>query len=272
MPACYHEFLAVQKGHGSPGIIYGNKKEKIPSQTVINHYQFCGVRNVLHLYPLTLKVEIIYKNNAVITESDFSFLFQVIDIGLVETITTNVMHIDRGIYDPTENFVAGATLTIVIFQIIVSKLNEIILKLTPGNEKYIIYLGPIVDEQFRVKSNGGSVKIPSFQCTIVVYTKPNFLEGEMEFVPVSSNLPVYSVKLEEDKETAASLSNTKCIHTEGRSLFCGMMVSLLTMMRIEFSPKKEQKFCEFREFGESDKSLIIVDKSERMWIEKAQLL
>ena len=218
LPPCYHEYLAVQKRHGQPGIIYGD-----PSQNVINDYQFCGVRNVHHLYPWALDVEIIYKNNKVITDSVFSFLFQVIDIGLVETYTTNVMHIDRLTYDPTQVAVAGRTSTLVIFQMIVSKLSEIIFHVTPDKETYTIYSGPIVHEQFRVHYAGGSGKIPSFQCTIVVYTKNNILGRGMVFDTVKSNLPVYNVKLEKDEEIAASFPNAKCTH--GRLLYCRIKVS-----------------------------------------------
>ena len=98
-----------------------------------------------YLYPKTFKVEIIYKNNAVITESEFSFLFQVIDIGLVETVTAKIMRLNAGIYDPMTLHIAGTTSTAVFLQIFVNKLNEIILEVTPGNKNYIIYYGPIVE-------------------------------------------------------------------------------------------------------------------------------
>ena len=52
---------------------------------VINKYQFCGVRSQLHLYPEDLDVEVIYKNNKVISHSEFAFQFQVMDHGLVES-------------------------------------------------------------------------------------------------------------------------------------------------------------------------------------------
>ena len=181
------------------------------------------MRNVLHLYPKALNVEIIYKNNKVITESEFSFLFQVIDIGLVETVTTNVMHIDRKVNDPMELLVAHATSTVVIFRIIVNKLAELIFKVTPGNEKYIIYSGPIIDEQFRLKATGGSMKIPSFQGIIVVHTKHLFLGHGIKFFKIGSTLPVYSVKLKEDKETVVTLPFTICTH--GHRIYCGIMVS-----------------------------------------------
>ena len=218
MPPCYHEFLAVQKGHGLPGIISGDK-----AQNVITDYHFCGVRNVLHLYPLAFNVEIIYKNNKVITESEFLFLFQVIDIGLVKTVTTKVMHFDKFINGPMELPIAGGTSAVVIFHILVNKLKEIIFKIAPGNKKYFIYSGPIVDEQLRLKTTRGSVKIPWFQSTIVVHTKSRFLGHGMKFDIVRSNLPIFSVKLEKDKDTVVSLPNEKC--TYGHSIYCGIMVS-----------------------------------------------
>ena len=216
MPPCYHEFLGVQKRHGIPGIIYGD-----PSQNVLNHYQFCGVRNVLHLYPLALNVEITYKNNKVITESEFSFLFQVIDIGLVETMTTKVMHIDRKVYDPMELHIAGGTSVVVFFQMIVNRLSEIKFTVTPDKEKYIIYSGPIVDEQLRVKYSGGSGKIPWFQCTIIVYTKSTISERGLKFEGVRITWPVYSIKLEKDQKIAASFPKAKCIH--GHRVYCIMV-------------------------------------------------
>ena len=211
--------MAVQKKHGSPGIIYGDK-----NKNVINDYQFCGVRNVLHLYPKALNVEMIYKNNKVITESDFSFLFQVIDIGLVETVSTKVMHADIGIYDPTQLHIAGGTSAVAIFQVIVAKLNGIRLKINPGNQKYIIYFGPIVDEQLRlITTTGGSVKIPSFQSTIIVDTKPRFLGDGIRFSVDLLKLKVYGTRLERNKATVRSLPNAKCTH---RQSICALKVIL----------------------------------------------
>ena len=227
MPPCYHEFLGVQKRHRIPGIIYGDQ-----SQNIISHYQFCGVRNVLHLYPWALDVEIIYKNNKVITESEFSFLFQVIDILLVETKTTNVIHIDRKVYDPMEIVVAGATSRLVIFQLIVNKFSRIIFSITPDKEKYIFYSGPIVHKQFRVKNAGGSVKIPWFQSSIVIYTKSTILGHGMTYDAVKNNLPVYSIKLEKDKEIAASFPNAGCTH--GHLLYCRIKVSSLQEILYNF--------------------------------------
>ena len=187
---------------------------------------------MLHLYPWALDVEIIYKINKVITESDFSFLFQVVDILLVETKTTNVMHIDRKVYDPTEIVVAGATSHIVIFQLIVNKLSGILFSVTPDKKKYIFYAGPIVHKQFRVKNAGRSVKIPSFQCTIVIYTKGTILGRGMTYDTVKNNLPVFRIKLDKDKVIAASFPNTKCTH--GCLLYCCIKVSSLQEILYNF--------------------------------------
>ena len=100
---------------------------------------------------------------------------------------------------------------------------KIILEVTPGNKKYIIYYGPIVEEQFRLKTTGRSVKVPSFQSTIVVDTKCCFWGSGIKFFPSRSNLPVYYVKLEKNKGTTASLPNTMCIN--GPSIHCFMKVS-----------------------------------------------
>ena len=43
LPPCYHELLAVQKGHGSPGFIYGDRSKNTKGRNVIYKHQFCGV-------------------------------------------------------------------------------------------------------------------------------------------------------------------------------------------------------------------------------------
>ena len=118
---------------------------------VINKYQFCGVRSQLHLYPEDLDVEVMYKNNKVISHSEFAFQFQVMDYGLVESFATGIMIEEIGHFDPQQLLLAGGTSVVLSSQILVNKLSEIKLTVTPGKEKYIIYSGPIINEQFRVK-------------------------------------------------------------------------------------------------------------------------
>ena len=209
MPLCYHEFLAVQKGHGSPGMIYGDNTQR---QNVINKYQFCGVRSQLYLYPDDLNVEIIFENNKVITESDFSFQFQVIDHGLVKSFATGIMFSEIK-HDGIQQLFVAKTLIVVIFQCLVKKLSEIILNITTrGSEKYIIYSGPIIHEQFRVKNFGGFMKLPSFQCIVVVYMdkfsmRLMFSENRQSAVE--------EIDLKIDKAMSALFPNTKCHHTYG---------------------------------------------------------
>ena len=208
LPPCYHEFLAVQKGQGLPGILYGDTTYTI--KNTINKYQFCGVQSHLYLYPKDLNVEIIFENNKVITESEFSFQFQVIDHELVESITTEVM-----LYEPQQLFLANTTLTVITFQDLVNKFSEIILNIiTPGNEKYIIYSGPIIDEQFKMQNFGGSMKIPSFQCIVVIYMEGFLLKGKVKLTEVRQPA-VEEINLELDKEISASFPNTMCGHTYG---------------------------------------------------------
>ena len=120
LPPCYHELLAVQEGHGLLTFLHEDKKKyyrnlikvynyrNTKSLQRIFTYQFCGVRSHLHLYPEELNVEIIYKNNKVITESEFSLQFHVIDHELVESIPTGVMISEINLYDPQELFVNDA--------------------------------------------------------------------------------------------------------------------------------------------------------------------
>ena len=227
MPPCYHEFLAVQGGHISREFIYAGVK----SQNIINKYQFCGVRNQLHLYPKDLDLEVKYKNNKVITDSEFAFQFQVMDYGLVESLSTGVIieEIDQDISYRNflqKLFVAGGTLAAVICKVLVNKLSKIALTVTsPGREKYNIYSGPIIHEQFRVKNFRGSMKIPSFQCIVVVYTKKFPLGPKINFTTIRHNLPAYHIKLEKDKEFLASFPNGLCRHSYGIYIYCIIKVS-----------------------------------------------
>ena len=214
LPPCYHEFLGVQEGHGLPGILYGDTTYTI--KNTINKYQFCGVRSQLYIYPKKSNIAIIFENNKVITESEFSFLFQVIDNGLVESITTGVMLNEINHFDLQQLFVANITLTVHTVRFLVNKFSEIIFDIiNQGNEKYIIYSGPIIDELFRMQHVQGSMKIPSFQCIIVVYTEGVSFEGEMKFTEIRQTaveeINIYIV----DKEISASFPNTMCHHTYG---------------------------------------------------------
>ena len=151
LPPCYHEFLAVQEAHGSPGFIYGGRSKKTKGQNVIYNYQFCGFRSQLYIYPQDVDVEVIFKNNKVITDSEFAFQFQVMDYGLVESFPTRVM-IEEIEHNAQQQLnLAGGTSVAISYQILVNKLSEIKFTVTPGKEKYIIYSGPIINEQFSEK-------------------------------------------------------------------------------------------------------------------------
>ena len=225
LPPCYHEFLAVEEGHGSKGFIHGDKSKNTKSWNVINRYQFCGVRSQLHLYPEDLDVEVIYENNKVITDSEFAFQFQVLDRGLVESFTTRVMIEEIKHYGKQQLNLAGGSLVVDSYQILVKKLSEIRLIVTPGKEKYIIYSGPIINEQFRVKNFRGSKTIPLFQCIIVVYTErfQLALQYKMTYITVRQNLPVYNIKLEEGKEYFATFPNRLCSYSYGT--YCTIRLS-----------------------------------------------
>ena len=224
LPPCYHEFLAVQNGHGSPGFIYGNKK--IKRRNVINKYQFCGVRSQLHLYPKDLDLEVIYKNNKVITDSEFAFQFQVMDRGLVESFATGVIIEEIDHYVLQQLMLAGSTSAVVTYTFLVDKLSEIRLTVTPGKESYIIYSGPIIHEQFRVKNFQVSMIIPSFQSIVVVYTDAS-LERQISFTGVRHHFPVFEIKLEKEKDFFATFPNRSklCGHQYG--IYCTIKVSLL---------------------------------------------
>ena len=146
LPPCYHEFLAVQKGHGLKGFIYGNKNTK--GHNVINNYQFCGVRSQLHLYPEDLNVEVIYENNKVITDSEFAFQFQVMDHGLVESLATGIIIEEMKYCDPQKLLLASTTLAVITYHILVNKLSEIRLIITPGKQGMFFILVPLFMNSF----------------------------------------------------------------------------------------------------------------------------
>ena len=177
-------------------------------------YQFCGVRSHLHLYPEELNVEIIYKNHKMITESEFLLQFQVIDHGLVESYPTGIMKTHINTIYPQKLFVAGTSLTVFIFQLLVEKINMPSMTFTPFKETYVLYSGPIIHEQFRVKNFRRSMIIPSFQCILVVYTNYSSVQGGMEFFAIRQPVVDY-IKLEIGKEVLASFPNTKCGHPYG---------------------------------------------------------
>ena len=212
LPPCLYEFLAVQKGHGSSPFIHVRGITKMLHR--IYMYQFCGVRSQLHVYPEELNAEIIYKNHKMITESEFLLQFQIIDHGLVESYPTGIMKTHINTIYPQKLFVAGTSLTVFIFQLLVEKINMPSMTFTPFKETYVLYSGPIIHEQFRVKNFRRSMIIPSFQCILVVYTNYSSVQGGMEFFAIRQPVVDY-IKLKIGKEVLASFPNTKCGHPYG---------------------------------------------------------
>ena len=158
-----------------------------------------------------------------ISDSEFAFQFQVMDYGLVESLATGIMIKEIGHHDQQQLALAGWTSVVISYQILINKLSQIKLTVTPGKEKYIIYSGPIIHEQFRVKNFRGSVSMPSFQCIIVVYTEDLSLQRKMSFNEVKRNLPVYAINLEKDKYFFATFPNRLCDLSSGT--YCTIKVS-----------------------------------------------
>ena len=197
-----------------------------------SHTNFVVLEVILHLYPEELNVEIIYKNNKVITESEFSLQFHVIDHGLVESIPTGVMISEINLYNAQKLFVNDASLAVITFQLLVEKLSMLLLTLTPVEDIYIIYSGPIIHEQFRVKNFQRTLIIPSFQSTIVIYTKNTSAQDRMKFFAIRKPA-MEEINLEMGNEISASFPNTKYHNTYGT--LCIIKVSLLnTMLQHKF--------------------------------------
>ena len=145
------------------------------------------------------------------------------DYGLVESFAIGIMIEEIGRYDPQQLSLAGWTSVVLSSHILVNKLSEIKFTVTPGKEKYIIYSGPIIREQFRVKDFQGSVNMPSFQCIVVVYTEDLLLERKMTWTPIRHNLPVDEIHIELDKEYFVAFPNRLCGYSYG--IYCTIKVS-----------------------------------------------
>ena len=148
-----------------------------------------------------------------ITESEFSLQFHIIDHGLVESIPTGVMISKINLYNAQELFVNDASLAVITFQLLVEKLSMLLLTLTPVEDMYIIYSGPIIHKQFRVNFQRTLI-IPSFQSTIVIYTKNTSAQVRMKFFAIRKPA-MEEINLEMGNEFSASFPNTKCHNTYG---------------------------------------------------------
>ena len=135
----------------------------------IYDYKLCGIHNKINLYPKDSNIDIIYVNKAVDSESEFSILFQVMDYRLINSDKTNFRFmIDENI-NSQQSLSIGQMLAIEILYLRINKLSIIILHL-PSNSLYYIYDGPVIGTDFKVKTFRRSIKLSSFQCTILSKT------------------------------------------------------------------------------------------------------
>ena len=97
---------------------------------------------------------------------------------------------------------------------------------------YIVYSGPIIHEQFRVKNFQRTLIIPSFQSTIVICTKNTSAQDRMKFFAIRQPA-MEEINLEMGNEISASFPNTKCHNIYGT--LCIIKLSLLnTMLKHKF--------------------------------------
>ena len=136
------------------------------------NYKLCGVHNKVNLYPKVSDIDIIYVNKAVDSESEFSVLFQIMDYRLVYNHNTNFRFIRDEKVNFQQSLSIGQRLAIEIFYLQINKLSTIILQL-PSKSSHYIYDGPVIGTDFKVKTFRRSLKLSSFQCTIISNTKTN---------------------------------------------------------------------------------------------------
>ena len=188
--------------------------------------QLCGVHNKIHLYPKTLDIDIIYVNKGVESESDFSVLFQIMDFKLVNSLKTNFRFIKGELINPQQSLSIGQILKIEILYLQVKKINIIVLEI-PSNSSYYIYDGPLIGTNFQVKEFGRSVKLLSFQCTILSKINTNnYLIYNARKRDISS-----LITIREDVVTSVQLPVLKCQYRYGQ--YCILKVRSLSVFLID---------------------------------------
>ena len=148
---------------------YYRDYERGPFDPKIYDYKLCGVHNKINLYPKDSDIDIIYLNKAVESESEFSVIFQIIDYRLINSDKTNFRLMRDEKLNSQQSLSIGQMLAIEILYLRINKLSIIILHL-PSNSSHYIYDGPVIGTDFKVKTFGRSVKLSSFQCTILSKT------------------------------------------------------------------------------------------------------
>ena len=146
--------------------LYYHDYEGGPFNLKIYDYKLCGVHNKINLYPKYSDIAIIYVSKAVESESEFSVLFQVMDYRLKHSDKPNFQFMWDEKVNSQQSLSIGQMLAIEILYLRINKLSIIILHL-PSNSSHYIYDGPVIGTDFKVKTSGRSIKLSSFQCTIL---------------------------------------------------------------------------------------------------------
>ena len=167
LPPCYYEFLGVDHSNRGLCIDYTGYPEFFEGK--IYNLQLCGVYNKIYLYSKDLDIDIIYVNKAVESESAFSVLFQIMDNNLVNSDKINFRFMRDEVINSQQSLSIGQILKIEIFYLKIGKLSKIILYIL-SNNSYHIYDGVVIATDYKVKHFRRTIKLSSFQCTILTET------------------------------------------------------------------------------------------------------
>ena len=182
-------------------------------------FKLYGVHNKIYLYPKDFDIDIIYVNKAVESESDFSVFFQIMDFSLIKSDKTNFRFMKDELINSQQSLSIGQILKIEILYLQVKKINIIVLEI-PSSSSYHIYDGPLTGIKFQVKEFGRTVKLLSFQCTILSKIKTNkFLKYDAIKRDILS-----VITIRKDAVISGQLTVLKCKYRYGQ--YCMLKVRL----------------------------------------------
>lgn len=179
LPLCYFEFVTVKLDISKWKIYRELRKDynygliANPEEVFTHESGFCGVRNMFHLYPEVLDLEIIYVSKAVESASEFSVTFQVMDSNLLKTVKTSFSFVLDYTVHIEQILLINNYFKVLTLHIKVNKLSKIDLQ-TLTNDSFTIYDGPVITEIYKLKTFSTFVKLSSFQCTIIIGRNSTF--------------------------------------------------------------------------------------------------
>ena len=198
----------------------------------IYDYKLCGVHNKINLYPKDSNIDIIYVNKAVDSESEFSILFQIMDYRLINSNKTNFRFMRDENINSQQSLSISQMFAIEILYLRINKLSIIILHLS-SNSSHHIYDGPVIGTDFKVKTLGRSIKLSSFQCTILSKTNTiNYIKYGTIERGISRSLTV-----EEGDHISVQLPINQCQYRYGEHCMFKVSFQIFFILQTASNPK-----------------------------------